>query len=264
MRSASLAPFSALLVAVSLAGCADARDPAQVPYPQFNVVSIGSADLGTLGGAFSQAVAVNHRGQVVGFSTTTSNEMHAFRWDDGTMLDLGTLGGTFSQPTAINDAGQVVGNSTLPSGSSCPNPAVIDPGCRAFLWDGTTMQNLGTLGGDFSEGLAINASGKVAGFSVTASGETHAFFWDGTLHDLGTLGGTYSIARAINVAGQVVGVSATASGESHAFFWDGTTMHDLGTLGGAFSAALAINARGDVVGASSTGFAPGDPAHAFL
>ncbi|HMJ57511.1 MAG TPA: hypothetical protein VK467_00110, partial [Gemmatimonadales bacterium] len=258
MRPASLA----LLVAVPLAGCAGPQD-SPILGPQFKVVSVSSEDLGTLGGTQSQAVAINHRGQVVGFATTASFETHAFVWEDGVMQDIGTLGGTFSRPTAINDAGQVVGNSTLPSGSTCPNPAVIDPGCRAFLWDGSTMQNLGTLGGDFSEAWAINASGEVAGFSLTAGGETHAFVWDGTMHDLGTLGGTFSIARAINATGNVVGVSETTSGESHAFFSDGT-MHDLGTLGGPFSTGVAINPRGDVVGLSSLDDTPGGPAHAFL
>ena len=86
------------------------------------------------------------------------------------------------------------------------------------------MHDLGTLGGTFSEGVAINDSGQVTGSSVTADGEFHAFLWDGTrMQDLGTLGGTHSDGTAINASGQVTGTPSTADGALHAFLWDGTT-----------------------------------------
>ena len=68
-------------------------------------------DLGTLGGTFSQGVAINASGQVTGSSITASFESHAFLWDGTRMVDLGTLGGPSSQRVAINDSGQVTGTS---------------------------------------------------------------------------------------------------------------------------------------------------------
>ena len=78
-------------------------------------------DLGTLGGSFSQARAVNASGQVVGTSTTDGDaETHAFSWTaTGGMIDLGTLGGSessvnFKWPLrVVNDSGQVVGSSSI-------------------------------------------------------------------------------------------------------------------------------------------------------
>ena len=50
-------------------------------------------DLGTLGGVFSSASAINANGQVVGGSQTADGTYHAFSWTAaGGMVDLGTLG----------------------------------------------------------------------------------------------------------------------------------------------------------------------------
>src|SRR3954469_17332031 len=86
------------------------------------------ADLGTLGGNYSWAYGINEQGQVVGFSTTASEEYHAFLWKSGSMTDLGTLGGTFSRAFAINNRGQVVGESETTSGEK-----------HAFLWEHGSM-----------------------------------------------------------------------------------------------------------------------------
>jgi len=75
-------------------------------------------DLGTLGGDFSVASAINARDQVAGYSRLASGATHAFLWEDGRMTDLGTLSGVDSLAFGINARGQVVGTSNTASGDS--------------------------------------------------------------------------------------------------------------------------------------------------
>ena len=217
-----------------------------------------AARVGTLGGWYTSAAALNDRGEVVGVSSTAQHENHAFLYSAGRLHDLGTLGGSASGATGINNAGQVVGWSF---GS--------DGGHRAFLYGGARMQDITPAGAEHGGALAINQRGQVAGWSQTRSSDG-AVQWRGSTHasstgattSFGTLGGAHSHVRAINGAGQVVGESnVLGDRESHAYLHDGRTMTPLGHLGGAQSGATAINEAGDVVGHASL---PDAGQHAFL
>jgi probable HAF family extracellular repeat protein len=67
-------------------------------------------DLGTLGGDYSQANALNDRGDIVGASNTTvQGDLHPVVWRGGHIIDLGMTGGLGTSARAVNNRGQVVG-----------------------------------------------------------------------------------------------------------------------------------------------------------
>lgn len=134
--------------------------------------------LGTLGGSgtcgsapcYSVATGINASGQVVGYSTTSTGEVHGFRTAANQPInpatdDLGSLGGSpdshniLTEASGINDSGQVVGWSYSASGAktafrtaanSAINPATdsIDPNFQSP---------------ETSEGFTINSAGDVLG-----------------------------------------------------------------------------------------------------
>jgi len=205
-----------------------------------SVVSIH--ELGTLGGAVSQAKAVNGRGHVVGTSRDARGRTRAFLWQEQLgIVDLKPLTGVNTSANDINDHGEIAGGGDTGFGDF-----------HAYLLSEGTSFDLGTLGGNESEARAVNRPGQVAGHSRVAGAlAKRAFFIPepGRMVDLGTLGGATSIAHDVNDRGEVVGFAETPAGEPHPFLWtSGHGMRDLGTSGAGASMALAINNHTAIVG----------------
>jgi probable HAF family extracellular repeat protein len=229
----------------------------------------GMQDLGTLpGGTDAQAILINERGQVIGYSYTGSTQssmcfplgtsfplaISSFLWEKGKgMVDLGGFGGTCTGATDLNNQGQVVGTSFVTG----------DAFGRAFLWEHGSIHDLGgSLGGNNTGAFVMNDEGQAVGFATLPGEATyHATLWTevGKMTDLGTLGkDPCSYATGINAGGQVVGASSDCNSIFRAFLWEDGSLFDLNALiplGSALSVTqtYTINNRGEIAGEGRDG-----------
>ena len=127
-------------------------------------------DLGTLGGTYSQATAINDNGQVVGEAVAPDQLRHAFIWEKGSMRNLGNLIGSESWAESINTRGQIVGQSVSLQGYQ-----------RAVLWQNGVLFDLNQFVPSDQDGVLtlasdINDSGMIVGTMFQFSdGIYHAF-----------------------------------------------------------------------------------------
>ena len=198
-------------------------------------------------------------GKVVGYVLTALGREHAYVYDGSEMLDLGTLGGHFSVAYDINRFNQVVGYSLT---------GEIDRGFvgTSFLWDGSTMEDLGISGNN--DAKKINDFGQIVGGRQQDEFYVAFLYEDGQITDLGSIGGRGSWALSINNNGQIVGISnATIPGteftSNRGFLYENGSLIDLGSLGPYCSlardeffcyeesSATGISDSGQIVGFSS-------------
>lgn len=149
--------------------------------------------IGHIGGGSSEAVAINSSNQVAGNSTLPGGASRAIVWSivngRGQIMNLGTLGGANSYATGINEAGQVVGYSE--TGTTYTEGSISVNEVRAFLWSNGVMYDLGVHDDfynypfvkpfPFSEGVAINNNGEIAGNSHSINSHFRGFYLQPTL-----------------------------------------------------------------------------------
>lgn len=145
-------------------------------------------DLGSLGGSYSEPVAINDRGTVIGRATDAAGEWKAVRAVRGTKFKALPSQGTGARSVSVNNADVVVGNvkdhavrwdgndttelAVLPGTGRVFVKGINDAGTgvgssdeRAVTWDplGRVTALPLPAGIDTTRPLAINAAGSVAG-----------------------------------------------------------------------------------------------------
>ncbi|MBI2379271.1 MAG: hypothetical protein HYV16_00750 [Gammaproteobacteria bacterium] len=133
-----------------------------------------------------------------------------------TITNLGTLGGKQSYAAALNEDGLVVGHSSGPKKAGQDNEDVLEYSARAFLFNGTTMGQLGAVG---HLGLIVN----------------HVKDSDGNITST-TTDVPNSFANGVNRNGLVVGYGIvdadpsdiTIKAENRPFIFSGDTLTNFG------------------------------------
>lgn len=136
-----------------------------------------------------------------------------------------------------------------------------NPQRRAVLWDQEFPIDLGTLGGDVSQAVAVNESKLVVGVSnLTPGGLIRAFAWTpagGMVQLPGFAPGARSVAADVNASGLIVGDADSASGRLPVTWPDLQTLVPLPLFpGDSYAETGGVNDHGQIVGRGriATGF----------
>jgi probable HAF family extracellular repeat protein len=231
--------------------------------------------LPTLGGNNGAVNQINVAGDMAGLAETETPDpvcpapqvlqFKPASWVGGKIHELATVAGDLDGAAfAINEHSQIAGASGQCSAFSSSILESLQP-LHALLWEGSTVTDLGNLGGT-GQGfgnlaLNLNNEGQVVGQSdLAGDANFHAFRWSKNtgIEDLGTLtGDVNSVALGINDSGEIVGLSLDANFDAHPYVWRNGVMTNLNSLIPANSPlslfiACSINSSGEIVGLAVT------------
>jgi 6-phosphogluconolactonase len=206
---------------------------------------------------------INQSGQVVGQTTLVPPngfpqiyQAFVYTYSTNTTTVIDNVSGRQSDALGINDAGQVTGSLST---GTCVFP--ISPcnfgNTHAFIYTGSGLMDIGTLGGSYGAGTSINNLNQIVGVSSLANGtQNHLFLYaQGQMHDLGAPSGESFVNAAINNHGQIIGTAVNSTGGATSYIKQGLGFRKLSFLAGA------LNDNGDIVGTKQV---KNGSSHAFV
>jgi probable HAF family extracellular repeat protein len=203
----------------------------------------------------TSAQAVNRRGEVAG--RAEGNASYAVVFDVGNKARrLPDFGGELSVPTGLTSDGFTVGWAYRPDGSQ-----------RGWVYDGTQLIELGTLGGSRSDARGVNEHRQVIGCAAIEGNQSSQGFvyQDGQTTPLPRLADATACPSGINRHGHIVGYQRLpGSAETIGTLFMRGKLHDLNRMLlksertiWVITSAAAINGRGEIAATAklrSTGY----------
>jgi probable HAF family extracellular repeat protein len=147
-------------------------------------------DLGTLGGAFGGANAINAAGDVAGYSAAADGSRHATLWPAASSSAGGSVPGAKpskenrrSEDNERSENGRRSGDDKRSKdGRNSKHSSCARAGGTGGAVTSSAPIDLGLLPlGTRSEARAINASGQIVGIGLNSNGETRAMYWKPSL-----------------------------------------------------------------------------------
>lgn len=182
------------------------------------------------GSIFTEPIAINNCGDMVGMTIMPSGIALPVRWHHGKIAQLPVpAGAVYSLAETINDWGEIVGTVVIPKGND-------DFDFRMYAWmpwgKDPVGVDLGNFWGFYGEVRQINNLSQAVGSFSPVLGEEDAFLWNwGWLKDLKTLpGGTWSQLWSINNWGQSVGRGTRDDGQMVVILAQDSVLTDLNTV----------------------------------
>jgi probable HAF family extracellular repeat protein len=166
------------------------------------------------------ATGINSSGEIVGYATDSTGNVHSFLYNAGTVTDLGVTGGpanALNGALAINDSGLVVG--AVETDQTAPGDEYAYSQTTSPL---SGMNSLDTTSDVFSQANAVNNGNAIVGFAGNDSVWNAAIFSSTGPIELSTLVDNLSgwsqleWATGINDNGQIIG-TGTYNGQTEAF-----------------------------------------------
>jgi probable HAF family extracellular repeat protein len=126
----------------------------------FLYTGAGLADIGTLGGTYSEGTSINNRGEIAGISTVANGATHLFLYTQGHMHDLGTAAGQTFASAALNDRGEILASTAGSGGVGA-----------SYLYRNNTFFKLPF------PGSGINNSTEIVGTKPAATAVSRAYLY---------------------------------------------------------------------------------------
>lgn len=211
-------------------------DPGSTPHISFTFKGTNYKTVNIPGSNDNGLTGINRSGQMVGFYTDSSGNLHGFRDDGGNVTSIDYPGAILTEALDINDSGLVVG-------------FFIDTTDHGYVYNGSKFTKIDYPGSIGTAAYGINSAGEIVGVWFDQSSNEHSFLLSGgTFTSLDYPGGHITQASGINDSGEIAGTYRDSNNGVHGFVYSGGTWTTIDVAGAASTGLNRIKNNHELAG----------------
>lgn len=212
-------------------------DPRSTPHISFTFKGTKYKTVSIPGSSDNGLTGINHSGQMVGFYTDSSGNLHGFRDDSGNVTSIDYPGAVFTEAIDINDSGLVAGWFGDPTTA------------HGFTYNGSKFTKIDYPGSTATAAYGINSAGEIVGVWFDQSSNEHSFLLSGgTFTSLDYPSGHITQASGINDLGEIAGTYRDSNNGVHGFVYSGGTWTTIDVTGAASTGLNRIKNNHELAG----------------